>query len=49
MKDIKKMIEKEINDYTSKYANKHKISIEEAERHIMVKITKEYFRGQKND
>ena len=31
MNDIKKMIEKEINDYTNKYATKHKVSIEEAE------------------
>jgi hypothetical protein len=49
MNDIKKMIEKEINEYTNKYAAKHKISIEEAQKHIMVKLTNEYYRGHKND
>ena len=47
--DSKEVIELKIKEYCKKYAKKHHISFEEAKKHIMVKITEEYYRSGKYD
>lgn len=43
------IIKMNIDNYTQKYATKHHISIEEAKKHIMVKIIDNYYKDGKND
>ena len=51
MSELSNIIEQQINDYTEKYATKHHCTIEEAKKHIIVKIVGEYYRknGGRND
>lgn len=44
MSDLHELIEKQIEDYTLKYANKHHITTQEAREHMMVKLAEQYYR-----